>query len=126
MSKPIGPVDEQYPVCTGNGGTPLNVAEYEKYAKDNLPRNAHGYYASGANDMITLRENREAFSRIRLMPRILIDVSKIDITTTVLGEKVSSPICVAPTAMQRMAHPEGEIATSKAAFRLDYFPFSFL
>lgn len=117
MSKPIGPVDEQYPTVFGSGPTPLNVAEYEKYAKDTLPRNAHGYYASGANDMITLRENREAFSRIRLMPKILVDVSKIDTSTTVLGERISSPICIAPTAMQKMAHPEGECATSKAACR---------
>ena len=67
--------------------------------------------------MITLRENREAYSRIRLMPKILVDVSKIDTATTVLGERVSSPICIAPTAMQKMAHPDGECATSKAACR---------
>ena len=67
--------------------------------------------------MITLRENREAFSRIRLMPKILVDVSKIDTSTTVLGERIASPICIAPTAMQKMAHPEGECATSKAACR---------
>jgi FMN-dependent dehydrogenase len=53
------------------------VAEYERYAKDTLSRNAHGYYASGSNDMITLRENREAYSRLRLMPKILVDVSSI-------------------------------------------------
>jgi (S)-2-hydroxy-acid oxidase len=55
----------------------VNVAEYEAYAAAYLPRNAHGYYASGANDMITLRENRAAFSRLRIMPKILIDVSSI-------------------------------------------------
>jgi (S)-2-hydroxy-acid oxidase len=93
------------------------VAEYEKYAKDNLPKNAHDYYESGSNDMITLRENRDAFSRLRLIPRILVDVSSIDMQTTVLGEKVSSPICIAPTAMQQMAHPDGEKATSRAAHR---------
>jgi FMN-dependent dehydrogenase len=59
------------------GPAPLNVAEYERYAKDTLSRNAHGYYASGSNDMITLRENREAYSRLRLMPKILVDVSSI-------------------------------------------------
>lgn len=91
------------------------MAEYERYAKDNLPRNAHDYYASGSNDMITLRENRDAFSRLRLIPRILVDVSNIDMSTTVLGEKVSSPLCIAPTAMQQMAHPDGEKATSRAA-----------
>ena len=99
------------------GPAPVNVAEYERYAKDYMPRNAHGYYASGSNDMITLRENRDAFARLRLLPKILVDVSQISMETTVLGEKVSSPICVAPTAMQRMAHNDGECATSRAAAR---------
>lgn len=117
MSVPIGPVNEQYPLVYGAGPLPLNIAEYEKYAESSLPRNAHGYYASGANDMITLKENRAAFTRIRLLPRILIDVSKIDTSTTILGVKVSSPICVAPTAMQKMAHADGELATSKACVR---------
>jgi len=67
--------------------------------------------------MITLRENRSAFSRLRLLPRVLIDVSKINMETTILGERVSSPICLAPTAMQRMAHADGECATAKAAAR---------
>jgi len=67
--------------------------------------------------MITLRENRAAFSRLRLMPRVLVDVSKISTETTIMGVKVSSPICIAPTAMQKMAHPDGEIATCKAAAR---------
>ena len=53
------------------------------------------------------------------MPKILVDVTNIDMSTTVLGVKISSPICIAPTAMQRMAHPLGECATSKAAARQD-------
>lgn len=115
MSAPVGPVEEQYSTPFGAGPEPVNIAEYERYAKSTLSRNIHGYYASGSNDMITLRENRAAFSRIRLMPRILVDVSKINTETTVLGQKVASPICIAPTAMQRMAHDTGERATSRAA-----------
>uniref|UniRef100_A0A7S2V919 FMN hydroxy acid dehydrogenase domain-containing protein n=1 Tax=Fibrocapsa japonica TaxID=94617 RepID=A0A7S2V919_9STRA len=64
--------------------------------------------------MITLRENRAGYTRLRLRPRIMRDVSQTDSSTTVLGDKVSSPICVAPSAMQRMAHDDGECATSKA------------
>ena len=101
------------------GPAPVNVAEYEAYAAATLPRNAHGYYASGANDMITLRENREAFARMRIMPRCLIDVTNISIETTILGDKIASPICVAPSAMQRMAHNDGECATAKAAARMN-------
>lgn len=97
------------------GPAPINLAEFERYAKNNLPRNAHDYYASGSNDMITLRENRDAYSRLRILPRILVDVSKINTETTILGDKVASPICIAPTAMQQMAHPEGERATARAA-----------
>ena len=118
MSNPIGPVEEKYSTVVGAGPLPVNLAEYEKYAKNTLPRNAHDYYASGSNDMITLRENRNAYSRLRIMPRILVDVSAINTETTVLGHKISSPICLAPTAMQKMAHPDGECATSRAAARL--------
>ena len=101
------------------GPTPVNVAEYEAYAKDYLPRIVHGYYASGANDMITLRENRAAFARLRIMPKILIDVTNINTETTILGDRVASPILVAPSAMQRMANDAGECATAKAAARIN-------
>ncbi|XVF87145.1 hypothetical protein PTKIN_Ptkin18bG0095800 [Pterospermum kingtungense] len=92
-----------------------NVSEYEAIAKEKLPKMVYDYYASGAEDQWTLKENRNAFSRILFRPRILIDVSKIDMTTTVLGFKISMPIMIAPTAMQKMAHPEGECATARAA-----------
>ncbi|XP_028107779.1 peroxisomal (S)-2-hydroxy-acid oxidase GLO5-like isoform X3 [Camellia sinensis] len=92
-----------------------NVVEYEAIAKEKLPKVIYDYYASGAEDQWTLQENRNAFSRILFRPRILIDVSKIDMTTTVLGFKISMPIMIAPTAMQKMAHPEGEVATARAA-----------
>lgn len=91
-----------------------NVMEYEPLAKEKLPKMVYEYYASGAEDEWTLHENRNAFSRILFRPRILVDVSNIDTATTVLGFKISMPIMVAPTAMQKMAHPEGEYATARA------------
>ncbi|CAA0395702.1 unnamed protein product [Arabidopsis thaliana] len=91
-----------------------NVMEYEKIAKEKLPKMVYDYYASGAEDQWSLQENRNAFSRILFRPRILIDVSKIDVTTTVLGFNISMPIMIAPTAMQKMAHPDGELATARA------------
>ncbi|KAH9723749.1 (S)-2-hydroxy-acid oxidase GLO1 [Citrus sinensis] len=87
-------------------GEITNVMEYEAIAKEKLPKMVFDYYASGAEDQWTLQENRNAFSRILFRPRILIDVSKIDMNTTVLGFKISMPIMIAPTAMQKMAHPE--------------------
>ena len=71
-------------VSPKTGPAPLNVAEYERYAADTLSRNAHGYYASGSNDMITLRENRDAYSRLRLMPKILVDVSSVSTGTNLI------------------------------------------
>ncbi|XP_010517549.1 PREDICTED: peroxisomal (S)-2-hydroxy-acid oxidase GLO5-like [Camelina sativa] len=91
-----------------------NVMEYEKIAKEKLPKMVYDYYASGAEDQWTLQENRNAFSRILFRPRILIDVSNIDVSTTVLGFNISMPIMIAPTAMQKMAHPDGELATARA------------
>ncbi|KAL6894208.1 hypothetical protein ACP4OV_008306 [Aristida adscensionis] len=96
-------------------GEITNVMEYQAIAKQKLPKMVYDYYASGAEDEWTLKENREAFSRILFRPRILINVSKIDMTTTVLGFKISMPIMIAPTAMQKMAHPDGEYATARAA-----------
>jgi len=115
MSSPVGPVNQQYPAPFTSGPQPCNVAEFERYAQEYLPKNAFDYYASGSNDMITLRENRDAFARLRIMPRALIDVNVVNVETTILGDKVSSPICIAPTAMQKMSNPDGEVATSKAA-----------
>ncbi|VVB12610.1 unnamed protein product [Arabis nemorensis] len=91
-----------------------NVMEYEKIAKEKLPKMVYDYYASGAEDQWTLQENRNAFSRILFRPRILIDVTEIDVSTRVLGFEISMPIMVAPTAMQKMAHPDGELATARA------------
>jgi isopentenyl diphosphate isomerase/L-lactate dehydrogenase-like FMN-dependent dehydrogenase len=93
----------------------LNLEELEARAREVLPQIAYDYYASGANDEVTLRENRAAYERITLLPRMLVDVSARDLGTTVLGEPVSMPILIAPTALPGLANPEGEVATTKAA-----------
>ncbi|KAF9106994.1 Hydroxyacid oxidase 1 [Mortierella sp. AM989] len=94
---------------------PISLADLEHNAHVTMDLNALDYYRSGANDMQTLRDNQEAFSRLRLRPRILKDVSKIDTQTTLLGHPVASPISISPTAMQRLANDEGEKATARAA-----------
>src|ERR1700686_4735579 len=91
----------------------INLLELEMKARELLPQTAYDYYASGANDEITLRENRAAYERITLLPRMLVDVSVRDMGTTVLGEPVSMPILIAPTALPALAHPEGEIARTR-------------
>jgi hypothetical protein len=85
----------------------VNLDEFEALAKTKLPKMAFDYFASGSEDENSLRENRNAFSRIRLRPRILVDVSSVDTSTTVLGFRISMPIMVAPTALHKFAHPEG-------------------
>ncbi|XP_012220264.1 uncharacterized protein Hao [Linepithema humile] len=91
------------------------VKDYEKYALKHLPPPVRDYYKSGAGEEYSLKRNKEAFKTYRIRPRFLRDTSKRDISTTVLGHRVSMPLGVAPTAMQRMAHPDGECANAKAA-----------
>jgi isopentenyl diphosphate isomerase/L-lactate dehydrogenase-like FMN-dependent dehydrogenase len=94
---------------------PCNVADYEQLARERLDEGAFGYYAGGAGDERTLRENVEAFSRWLLRPRTLVDVSATTTGTTVLGTPVSMPLLVAPVAFQRIAHPDGEPGMARAA-----------
>jgi isopentenyl diphosphate isomerase/L-lactate dehydrogenase-like FMN-dependent dehydrogenase len=94
---------------------PLNVWDYERLAAERLDPGAHGYYAGGAGDELTLRDNVEAFRRWQLRPRVLVDVDSCTTATTVLGQDVSMPLLVAPVAFQRVAHPDGEVAMARAA-----------
>ncbi|GMY38296.1 glycolate oxidase [Fagus crenata] len=91
-----------------------NVSEYEAIAKEKLPKMVYDYYASGLL-LDLFSHNLSMFIGNWFRPRILIDVSKTDMTTTVLGFKLSMPIMIAATAMQKMVHPEGEYATARAA-----------
>ncbi|KAM7253689.1 hypothetical protein ACFE04_021843 [Oxalis oulophora] len=97
----------------------VNLNEYQELAKKALPKMYYDFYAGGAEDQHTLKDNQEAFHRITLRPRVLVDVSKIDLSTTVLGYRISAPIMIAPTAMHQLAHHEGEVATAKAAAACD-------
>ncbi|WP_414573636.1 alpha-hydroxy acid oxidase [Nostoc sp. CCY 9925] len=94
---------------------PINLFEYEKLAKQYLSQMALDYYSSGAWDEITLRDNRTAFERIKLRPRILVDVSDRHLNTSILGQPLELPLLIAPMAFQCLAHPDGEVATALAA-----------
>ena len=94
---------------------PINVAEYEALAEEMLAAGPGGYFNGGAGDENTLRSNVEAWGRLTLRPRVCVDVGELSTETTVLGEAVTMPILVAPTALQRMAHPDGELAMARAA-----------
>jgi 4-hydroxymandelate oxidase len=95
--------------------TPLNVDDYEKLARERMEPAAYDYYAGAAGDEQTLADNRKAFDRLKLRPRVLVDVSAIDLRTTVAGHDVAFPVLLAPTAFNRLANPDGEMAAARAA-----------
>jgi 4-hydroxymandelate oxidase len=94
---------------------PLTLDEYEALARERLERSAYDYYAGGAGEERTLAANREAFNAIPLRPRVLVDVSAIDTRTTALGHSLELPVMLAPTAFNRLAHADGEMAAARAA-----------
>ena len=91
----------------------LTVDDAERRAEEVVAPDAWSYIAGGAGDERTLRWNREAFSKFRLRPRVLVDVSSVSTETTVLGTPVSMPVLVAPMAFHQIAHEEGEVATGR-------------
>ena len=93
----------------------LNVADYARAARTKLSKEVCDYYEGGALDEITLRENTAGWERLKLYYHVLAGVGDRKLTTTVLGQKISTPIIVAPTAFHELACAEGEIATAKAA-----------
>jgi 4-hydroxymandelate oxidase len=96
---------------------PLNPDALEALARERLPRMVYDYYAGGAEDEVTLRGNRAAYRRLALRPRVLVDVQGVDTSLELLGHRLRHPILLAPTAFQRLAHPDGELATARAAKR---------
>src|SRR5262245_14716570 len=93
----------------------INVFDFEPVMFKNVPPAHFGYMASGIDDEVTLRRNREDFQRFILRPRRLVDVSKVDMSVDILGVRYPSPIMLAPVGGHRMFHPEGELATARAA-----------
>ncbi|KAL9157140.1 hypothetical protein ABFS82_09G126100 [Erythranthe guttata] len=96
-------------------GESANIIEFQELARRALPKMYYDFYAGGAEDQHTLEQNVKAFQRITIRPRIMRDISRIDTTTTIMGYTTSAPVIVAPTAMHKLAHFEGEVATAKAS-----------
>src|SRR2546421_5060275 len=94
---------------------PVNVADYFDRAAKTVDPQVWCYFEGGSGDEVSVRANAAAYSRWRLRPRMLVDVSTISLETTLLGTPVSMPLGIAPFAMQRLLAPEGEIATARAA-----------
>ncbi|GAB7348662.1 hypothetical protein MBLNU459_g7027t2 [Dothideomycetes sp. NU459] len=92
----------------------LTIEELEKHAAVMMDKQTRDYYNEGADSGSTLRENIDAYQKYRIRPRVLRDVSRIDTSVSIFGHKNSMPVGVAPTAMQRLAHSDGELATARA------------
>jgi 4-hydroxymandelate oxidase len=94
---------------------PICLSDFEPLAKAKMPAMAWEYVTAGAGDEITVRWNIEAYQRIRLKPRVLVDVSKLDTRVTLFGQEHAFPILLAPTAAQSLMHADGELATVRGA-----------
>lgn len=94
---------------------PITVVDYERLAAERLAEGPLAYYSGGAGDERTLRDNVTGWQRRRLRPRVMVDVSHVSTASSVLGTPVSMPILVGPTALHRMAHPDGEAGMARAA-----------
>ncbi|MEH6582474.1 MAG: alpha-hydroxy acid oxidase [Halioglobus sp.] len=109
-----GPLDS----LLGSGASPkdmLDLLDFEALAEEVLPPAHFGYLATGTDSGETLRANREAFDRLYLRAMRMVDTSTIDTELELLGQKLSSPIVIAPVGSQRAWHNEGELATARAA-----------
>jgi len=99
----------------GSPAEALSVLEFEPLAKKLLPPAHYGYLASGVDGDVTLRANREAFGKIQVRPRRLVDVSRVDLSIELFGTRWETPIVLAPVGSQMAFHPEGELAVARAA-----------
>ncbi|MEO7029246.1 MAG: alpha-hydroxy acid oxidase [Acidobacteriaceae bacterium] len=97
------------------GSEPVCLTDFEPLAKAKMPPRVWEFLTAGAGDELTLRWNREAYERIRLKPRVLVDVSRLDTRVTLFGQEQAFPILLAPVAAQTLEHPEGELATARGA-----------
>ena len=95
-----------------------NFDDFRKLAKKKLPSPIFHYIDGGSDDETTLRRNTESFNNCDLVPSVLADVGKVDLSTTVLGQKIDFPLFLAATAMHRLYHHEGEKATARAAEKM--------
>lgn len=94
---------------------PVCLTDFEPLAKKKIPSMGWEYLSAGAADELTLRWNTEAYQRIRIKPRVLVDVSHLDTRVTLFGQEHAFPILLAPVASQKLDHPDGELATARGA-----------
>ncbi len=97
-----------------------NVLEFEEHARGVLDQEVYDFIAGGSDDEATVRANRDAYQRVQILARRLVDVSSIDTSVEVLGERMPTPILLAPIGVQGTMHPDGELGTARAAASADH------
>ena len=107
------------PTPDATSSRPRSLGDYEREALARMSPEALGYIVGGAGDEVTLADNVAAWRRFALRPRMLVGASHCDPGVTVLGVRRAHPVIVAPTAFQRLAHPDGELAIARAAAATD-------
>ena len=112
---PAGHADAQADQASPAPSELVCLADYEATAKQRIPHMSWEFYNGSAADEISMRWNVESYQRIRLKPRVLVDVSKLDTRVTLFGHEHPFPILLAPTAYHKLAHPDGELATARGA-----------
>jgi isopentenyl diphosphate isomerase/L-lactate dehydrogenase-like FMN-dependent dehydrogenase len=105
----------QQAVTTDTAGGVITLADFEEAARQALSPAHFGYMASGVDDDLTVKANREGFTRFGLRPRRLVDVSRVDLKTDIFGTTWAAPLFLCPVGGQRMFHRDGEVAVARAA-----------
>lgn len=93
----------------------FSISDLKYEGSRRLPKAIRDFYNEGAMDMLTLSDNESAYDKFKIRPRVLRNVSNVDMSVSIFGQNISVPYGISPTAMQRLAHPDGEEATSRAA-----------
>ncbi len=93
----------------------MNVWDFEPVMRTRVNAGHYAYMAQGADDFGTIAANRAGFEKIKLRPQRLVDVSKIDMTTEIFGQKLAAPLYLCPIGAQQMFHPDGEVAVARGA-----------
>ncbi|HEY7161533.1 MAG TPA: alpha-hydroxy acid oxidase [Acidobacteriota bacterium] len=93
----------------------FNVFQFEETIRKKLPKDVNDFISGGADDEKTIQANRDAFDQVEIRARRLVNVSKIDTSTEILGQPMETPILISPVGFQKAIHPDGELAVARAA-----------
>ena len=118
-ARPAESGDADLPVYADEVMVPVNLHEVEAIAKEKMHKLAYDFIAGGVEDEVTLRANRESLERLRLRPRVMVDVSNVDPSVALLGRKLPYPILLSPTGGKNLVIPGADLICARAAAKTD-------